>query len=187
MTEDVFMMVIVILLWFHWMLATSGIVGAFICINDKKLIKKVREISLSISNSELVKLFDSQIAVLKKLIYMKREQHKYYNYLRNSLQAKNLFGHVDYNEYYGNKEQQEFQSACFWHQIVPIFTACCYYHKNWITPPIPKVQTFTSGVTGALPSFAQDSFSTWYQELTDNTTWQGVAGNITTARSRWME
>ena len=112
------------------MLATLGIVGAFICINDKKLIKKVWEISLSISNSELVKLFDSQIAVLKKLIYMKREQHKYYNHLRNSLQAKNLFGHVDYNEYYGNKEQQEFQSACFWHQIVPIFTACCYYHKN---------------------------------------------------------
>ena len=43
---------------------------------QQKVNTKLRKICLLMSTSELVNLFDGQIVVLRKHIYVKREQHK---------------------------------------------------------------------------------------------------------------
>lgn len=100
--------------------------GSYSFYQWQKVDEKIRKSCLTVSVSQLVNLFNSQIRVLKKHIYVKREQNKYYNKLNELLKGDALLLHVDYSENYANKEQQEIQSAYFGCETFLIFTACCY-------------------------------------------------------------
>ena len=95
-----------------------------------KVDKKVQKTSMNVSSIELVEMFNSQIQTLKKHIFVKREQNKFYNHLKEHLEENTVIVHVDYSENYSNKEQQEIQSAYFGHETFSIFTACCYFRGH---------------------------------------------------------
>lgn len=92
----------------------------------KRVEGKVRKVDIEMSRQELIEEFNRQIKILKKHIYIKREQNKFYNNLKSTLKPSEILIHVDYSENYANKEQQEIQSAYFGHETFSIFTACCY-------------------------------------------------------------
>ena len=79
------------------------------------------------SLEEFVAEFNSQMAELKKHIYVKRKQHEYFNSAKDNLKTGEIFISIDYRENYVNKEQQETQSAYFGHECFSIFTASCYF------------------------------------------------------------
>ena len=93
----------------------------------QKIDKKVQKSTLDVTFDELIEMFNAQIQVLKKHIFVKREQNKFYNNLKENLERNSVLIHVDYSENYSNKEQQEIQSAYFGHETFSIFTACCYF------------------------------------------------------------
>ena len=75
-------------------------------------------------------LLDTTIKVLKRHIYVKRVQYRYYDNFKKNLGKNDLLVHVDYSENYENKQQREIQSAYFGHTTFSIFTACCYLRNN---------------------------------------------------------
>ena len=79
------------------------------------------------SLKELVAEFSSQMAELKKHIYVKGKQHKYFNSTKDKLKVGEILVSIDYSENYVNKEQQEIQSVYFGHKCFSIFTASCYF------------------------------------------------------------
>ena len=91
-----------------------------------KVDKKVRKVSITFGVTELISELNARVTVLKKHIYVKRCQNKYYNTLKTDLKPGQLLLNVDYSENYVNQEQQEIQSAYFGHDCFSIFTACCY-------------------------------------------------------------
>jgi len=107
---------------------------------------KVKKVNLTASHYELVDMFNAEIKVLKKHIFVKREQNKFYNNVKDNLEENEVLIHVDYSENYSNKDQQEIQSAYFGHDTFSLFTACCYFRgDNGET--VSKNITVTSNAT----------------------------------------
>ena len=57
------------------------------------------------SLKELAAAFNSQIAELKKLIYVKRKQLEYLNSTKDDLKVWEILMSTDYSDNYVNKEQ----------------------------------------------------------------------------------
>ena len=81
---------------------------------------------MSLSAREACKYFDEEIRILKRHIFIKRQQHAFYNSLKENMGVGELLMHDDYSENYVNNQQEEIQSAYFGHSTFSIFTACCY-------------------------------------------------------------
>ena len=92
----------------------------------KRVDKKVQKVESVLPPDEFLSLFNEEVKVLKKHIYIKRQQHATYNQLKENLKTGEILLHVDYSENYVNKQQGEIQSAYFGHDSFSIFTACCY-------------------------------------------------------------
>ena len=59
-------------------------------------------------------------------VYIKREQRKFYDEVKNNLWRSEILVHVGLSEKYKNKHQREVQSAYFGHTTFSIFPACSY-------------------------------------------------------------
>ena len=92
----------------------------------KRVDNKIQKIEMSLSPREACKYFDEEIRILKRHIFIKRQQHAFYNSLKENMGVGELLMHVDYSENYVNTQQEEIQSAYFGHSTFSIFTACCY-------------------------------------------------------------
>ena len=82
---------------------------------------KIQKSEIELPCNEICQKFNNDIKVLKKHIYVKRQQHACYNKLKED----EVLLHVDYSENYSN-----IQSAYFGHDSFSIFTACCYLLKD---------------------------------------------------------
>ena len=92
-----------------------------------KVDGKVKKVVKSADVEEAIELSNEQVKILKAHISVKRTQNThYYNWLKENLKTNEFIIHVDYNEYYKDKEQDEIQSAYFGQNSFSIFTACCY-------------------------------------------------------------
>ena len=96
----------------------------------QKVDGKVRKTCLTASHRELVNMFNTQMPVLKKHIFVKREQNTFYNNVKDNLEENEVVIHADYRENSSKKDQQEIQSACFGHNTFSIFTACCCFRED---------------------------------------------------------
>ena len=67
--------------------------------------------------------------LLKKRIYVKRQQHAYYNKLKEKLGKNEVLLLVEYSENYSNIQQGEIQCTYIGHDSFSIFTTCCYLLK----------------------------------------------------------
>ena len=83
--------------------------------------------------------FDEVEAILKakikemKHIFVRNEQYKASNNLKNEIPPNAMLLHVDYAESYENKQQDECQSTYFGHTTFSLFTAAVYIrHKEWL-------------------------------------------------------
>ena len=94
----------------------------------KRVDKKVQKVESILPPDDLITLFDEEVRVFKKHIFIKRQQIVAYNHLKENLKPGENFLHVDYSENYVNKQQGEIQSAHFGQDSFSIFTACCYLH-----------------------------------------------------------
>ena len=88
--------------------------------------KKVQKVESVLPTDEFLGLFNEEVKVLKKHIYIKRQQHATYDQLKENLKTGEILPHVDYSENYVNKQHGEIQSAYFGHDSFSIFTACCF-------------------------------------------------------------
>ena len=70
----------------------------------QKVDGKVRKTCLTASHRELVNMFNTQMPVLKKHIFVKREQNTFYNNVKDNLEENEVLVHVDYSENYSNKD-----------------------------------------------------------------------------------
>ena len=95
--------------------------------NWQKVDGKVRKTCLTASHRELFNMFNTQMPVLKKHIFVKREQNTFYNNVKDNLEENEVLVDVVYRENYSNKDQQEIQSAYFGHNTFSIFMACCCF------------------------------------------------------------
>ena len=91
----------------------------------KRVDNKVQKIEMSLSPVEACTCFDEEVRVLKRHIFVKRQQHAFYNSLKEKIGDGEMLMHVDYSENYVNVQQGEIQSAYFGHSTFSIFTACC--------------------------------------------------------------
>ena len=96
----------------------------------EKVNGKVVKSSVILSHHNLVDTFNAEVKILKKHIFIKRNQNAFYNYLKENLGDNEVLLQVDYSENYSNKDQQEIQSAYFGHNTFSIFTACAYYRTT---------------------------------------------------------
>ena len=96
----------------------------------KRIDNKIQKVEMSLSPREACKYFDEEIRILKRHIFVKRQQHAFYNSLKENMGVGELLMHVDYSESYVNTQQQEIQSAYFGHSTFSIFTACCYLRRE---------------------------------------------------------
>ena len=149
----------------------------------QKVDGKVQKTCLTASHGELVNMFNTQMPVLKKHIFVKREQNTFYNNVKDNLEENEMLVHVDYSKHYSNKDQEEIQSAYFGHNTFSIFTTCFYFRgddevvvsKNITVTSnatdhsciaahtctmkvIEELLKFTFGVMDARPSFVLDMF-----------------------------
>ena len=92
----------------------------------KRVDNKIQKIEMSLSPREACKHFDKEIRILKRHIFIKRQQHAFYNSLKENMGVGGLLIYVDYSENYVNNQQEEIQSAYSGHSTFSIFTACCY-------------------------------------------------------------
>ena len=95
--------------------------------NWQKVDGKVRKTCLTASHRELFNMFNTQMPVLKKYIFVKHKQNTFYNNVKDNLEENEVLVDVVYRENYSNKDQQEIQSAYFGHNILSIFMACCCF------------------------------------------------------------
>ena len=77
---------------------------------------------------DLITSFDEEVRVLKKHIFIKRQQHAAYNHLKENLKPGEILPHVNYSENYVNKQRGEIQSAYYGHDSFFIFMACSCLH-----------------------------------------------------------
>ena len=90
----------------------------------------VKKTLVGVSKKEALVLLNQQVKILKKHIYVKRCQVKYYNELKQNLKFNEIILHVDFSENYKNQQQHEVQSAYFGHSSFALFTACCYLRST---------------------------------------------------------
>ena len=83
----------------------------------KRMDKKVQKVESVLPPDELLSLFNEEVKVMKKHIYIKRQQHATYNQLKENLKTGEILLQVDYSENYVNKQQGEIQSAYFGHKF----------------------------------------------------------------------
>ena len=132
----------------------------FECFNQRnfyswqKVDRKVRNTCLIASHRELVNMFNTQMPVLKKPIFVKREQNMFYNNVKDSFEENEVLVHVDYSENYSNKHQQEIQNARPAQNTFSIFTACCYFRGD-DGEVVSKNITITCNATDHSPIAAQ--------------------------------
>ena len=88
---------------------------------------KIQKLEIELPCDQIRQKFNNDIKVLKKHIYVKRQQHAYYNKFKEKLGENEVLLHIDYSE---NIQQGEIQSAYFGHDSFSIFTACCYLRKD---------------------------------------------------------
>ena len=91
----------------------------------KRVDNKVKKIEMSLSPVEACTYFDEEVRVLKRHTFVKRQQHAFYNSLKEKIGDGEMLMYVDYNENYVNVQQGEIQSAYFGHSTFSTFTACC--------------------------------------------------------------
>ena len=72
---------------------------------------------------EVEAILKAKIKELKLHTFVRNEQYKAYNNLKNEMPPNVMLLHVDYAESYENKQQDECQSACFGHMTFILFTA----------------------------------------------------------------
>ena len=95
----------------------------------QKVDGKVRKKCLTASHRELFNMFNTQMPVLKKHIFVKREENTFHNNVKDNLE-----------------DQQEIQSAYFGHNTLSIFTAC-YCFRGGDGEVVSKNITVTSNAT----------------------------------------
>ena len=81
---------------------------------------------MTVAVSDAIDRVNNQVESLKQHIYVKRQQVKCYNEIKENLEEDEILLHVDYSENYENKQQGEIQRAYFGHTTFSLFTACCY-------------------------------------------------------------
>ena len=91
---------------------------------------KIQKSEIELPFDEICQKSNKDIKVLKKHIYVKRQQHVRYNKLKEELGENEILLHFDYSENYSNIQQGEIQSAYFGHNSFAIFTAYCYLRKD---------------------------------------------------------
>ena len=102
---------------------------------------KIKKALVTVAVSDAIDRVNNQVESLKQHIYVKRQQVKCYNEIKENLEEDEILLHVDYSENYENKQQGEIQSAYFGHTTFSLFTACCYLrlpneddlHKDHLT------------------------------------------------------
>ena len=77
----------------------------------KRVDKKVQKVESVLPPDEFLSLFNEEFKVLKKHIYIKRQQHATYNQLKENVKTGEILLHIDYSENYVNKQQGEIQSS----------------------------------------------------------------------------
>ena len=90
---------------------------------------KIQKLEIELPCDETCQKFSVDYKLLKKRIYVKRQQHAYYNKLKEKLGENEVLLHVEYSENYSNIQQGEIQCAYIGHDSFSIFTACCYLRK----------------------------------------------------------
>ena len=88
--------------------------------------KHVSKVRISVNYDEAIDRFKESVTQLKRHIYSKRSQNRFYNGIKESLDYGQILVHVNYAESYKNSQQDEIQSAYFGNNTFSIFTACCY-------------------------------------------------------------
>ena len=89
-------------------------------------VRRKRKVVKSVDVEEAIGLFNEHVKILQTHIFVKRTQNTHYNRLKENLKTNEFIIHVDYNENYKDKEQDEIQSAYFRDNSFSIFTASCY-------------------------------------------------------------
>ena len=96
------------------------------CYEWAKVDGKVKKIVKSVDVEEAIELFNEHVKILKAHVLVKRTQNTHYNCLKENLKTYEFIIHDNYSENYKDKEQDEIQSAYFWHNSFSVFTTCCY-------------------------------------------------------------
>ena len=91
---------------------------------------KIQKSEIELPCDEICQKFNKDLKLLKKHIYVKRQQHPCYNKLKEELDENEVLLHVDYSENYSIIQQGEMQCAYLAHDSFSIFTACCYLRKD---------------------------------------------------------
>ena len=87
---------------------------------------KANKALVSTSFDEVEVILKAKIKELKLHIFVRNEQYKAYNNLKNEMPPNAMLLHVDYVESYENKQQDECQTAYFGHTTFSLFTAAVY-------------------------------------------------------------
>ena len=91
---------------------------------------KIQKSEIELPCDVICQKFNNDLKLLKKHIYVKRQQHACYNKPKEELGENEILLHVDYSENYSNIQQGEMQRAYFGHDSFSIFTASCYLRKD---------------------------------------------------------
>ena len=76
-------------------------------------------------------ILKAKIKELKLHIFVRNEQYKAYNNLKNEMSPNVMLFHVDYTDSYENKQQGQSRSGYFGHTTFSLFTAAVYIrHKE---------------------------------------------------------
>ena len=94
-----------------------------------RIDNKIQKLEIELPCDETCQKFSVDHKLLKKRIYVKRQQHAYYNKLKEKLGENEVLLHVEYSENYSKIQQGEIQCAYIGHDSFSIFTACCYLRK----------------------------------------------------------
>ena len=91
---------------------------------------KIQKSEIELPCDEICQKFNNNLKLLKKHIYVKRQQHACYNKPKEELGENEILLHVDYSENYRNIQQGEMQRAYVGHDSFSIFAASCYLRKD---------------------------------------------------------
>ena len=97
----------------------------WICQDKKKKVMK------NLEKSEFYDEWQKMVLELKEHIHRKQIQSSAYNACKTDLVPGEALIHIDYSEFYKNKQQDEIQSAYFGQSTFSLFTGCVY-HLNSI-------------------------------------------------------
>ena len=87
---------------------------------------KAKKAPVSTPFDKVETILKTEIKELKLHIFVRNEQCKAYNNLKNKMPPNAMLLHVDYRENYENKKQDKCQSAYFDHRTFSLFTAAVY-------------------------------------------------------------